>query len=141
LSIRVFYDDVKYRVRGSEKIKKFLGRVIIEEKKLPGDLKVIFTDNSKLLEINRKFLGHDYYTDVITFGDNKDKEINGEIYISIETVRENAERYKSRTDQEILRVMLHGVLHLCGYDDQTDTGRNVMIERQEMLIKIFEGQR
>ncbi len=139
MSIRVFYDDVKYRVRGSEKIKKFLGKVIIEEKKLPGDLKFIFTDNTKLLKINRKFLGHDYYTDVITFGDIKDKVINGEIYISIETVRENAEKYKSRVDQEILRVMLHGILHLCGYDDNTEIDRNIMTKRQEILVQKFEG--
>ena len=141
MSIRVFYDEIKFRVRGSEKIKKFLYRVIIEEKKLPGNLKFIFTGDRGLLEINRKFFGHDYYTDVITFGENEDNIINGEIYISIDTVRENADKYKTGTGEEFLRVMLHGVLHLCGYKDETEKEKEIMIKRQEELVIKFMGGR
>jgi probable rRNA maturation factor len=139
LSIRVFYDEIKFRVKGSEKIKKFLYRVIIEENKLPGDLKFIFTGDRNLIEINRKFLGHDYYTDVITFGENEDNVVNGEIYISLDTVRENADKYKIGTGEEIIRVMLHGILHLCGYNDETEGEKEIMIKRQEELVSKFRG--
>lgn len=93
-------------------------------------LQITFLDDESLLEINKEFLQHDYYTDIITFdySDSKDK-VEGELFISVERVAENALKFKENFENEIQRVILHGCLHLCGLDDQTE------IEKQEMRIK------
>jgi len=138
LSIKIFYDEVEFRLKGAGKIRKFLEKVILGEDKVPGDLNFIFTGDERLLEINIKFLGHDYYTDVISFVNSEGEiEISGEIYISIDTVGRNSEIYGVKRDEEVLRVMVHGILHLCGYTDTTDEERNKMFWRQEILLEEY----
>ena len=126
MSLRVFYDDVKFRLKGRNRIARMIEKVIGSIGKVPGDLCFIFTTDENLLKINLEFLGHDYYTDVITFDYSENNLINGEVYISIETVKENAKRYKASFRNEIERVMIHGTLHLIGYDDDTEEKRNRM---------------
>jgi rRNA maturation RNase YbeY len=138
LSIRIYYDQIKYRIQKSKEIKRFLGKVIRDENKTPGDLVFILTGDEEMLEINKKYLKHDYYTDVISFDYSTEGVINGEIYLSVETIKRNALSYKSLMKEEILRVMIHGVLHLCGYRDEIKTDRNKMISRQEEKVKEFE---
>jgi probable rRNA maturation factor len=138
LSIKVFYDHVNFRLKGSEKIREFLNEVIITEEKVLGDLNFVFTSDERLLEINKEFLRHNYFTDVISFENNNGRIVNGEIYISIERVRENAVKYKTKVRLEIIRVMIHGLLHLCGYRDETEEERKIMTGRQEGLVKNFE---
>ena len=137
MNIRIFYDATNYRLKGSGKIKKFLEKVILAEKKVPGDLNFVFTNDVNLLEINVKFLGHDYYTDVISFVNSNGDEVNGEIYISVDTVKRNASHYKVPGYEEVIRVMIHGTLHLCGYRDGTEEEREYMIKRQEMQLNEF----
>jgi len=135
LNIRIYYDEVKFRLRDSGKVKKFLEEVIVAEKKRPGDLSFIFTNDNKLLGINKRFLEHDYYTDVISFSYNEGRVIKGEVYISIDTVRRNASFYGSAQIDEVLRVMIHGTLHLCGYGDTDEEELNKMEEIQEMYLR------
>ncbi len=137
MSIKIFYDRINFRLHRTGEIKKFLEKVIMEEKKIPGDLNFIFTDDKSLLEINREFLGHDYFTDVISFDYSENNLLNGEVYISIETIIENARRFNVPRKQEIIRVMIHGVLHLCGYRDDNEENRKVMHGIQESKIKQF----
>jgi probable rRNA maturation factor len=134
LKIKIFYDRVKYRVRGSKRIKALIERVIRKESKIPGDLIFIFTDDRKIREINKEFLKHNYNTDVIAFNYSEEEVINGEIYISIETVRINAHNYKISLYKEILRVLIHGTLHLCGYDDKNRRERNNMRRMEDHWI-------
>jgi probable rRNA maturation factor len=141
LSIKIYYDKIKFRINRTGEIKKFLEKVIRDEKKVPGDLKFIFTDDMTELDINMKFLRHDYYTDVITFDYSDGHLVNGEIYISAETVRRNSFVYKASVKEELLRVMLHGILHLCGYDDKNERRKHLMLRKQEKLIKEFESTR
>jgi probable rRNA maturation factor len=92
----------------------------------------IFLSDDELLEINKKYLDHDYYTDVITFDlSNKEKELNGEIYISVDRVKENAIEYAENYKDELHRVMIHGVLHLVGYKDKT--------KKEEETIRLKEN--
>jgi rRNA maturation RNase YbeY len=138
LSIKIYYDQIKYRIQKTGEIKRFLEKVITEEKKTPGDLVFILTSDEKVLEINRKFLKHDYYTDVISFDYSAEEAVNGEIYLSIDTIKRNAVNYKSGIKEELLRVMIHGVLHLCGYRDEDVKGKEKMFARQEQKIREFK---
>lgn len=135
MRIRIYYDEIAYRLKGSKNCLKLIEKVIRSEKKIPGDLSFILTTDEKLLEINREFLDHDYYTDVIAFYNNKEKNLNGEIYISIDTVRRNAHNYKVSLKTELLRVMIHGTLHLCGYTDSNLREKEVMRREEDKWIE------
>jgi len=134
LSIRIFYDETGFRFKGWRKAVKLFNKIIENEKKVPGDLNLIVTTDSILLDINIKFLKHRYHTDVITFNYNNDNVINGEIYISIDTVRANSVNYNVSLNDEVLRVFIHGVLHLLGYDDKTGLQKSRMKELENFWL-------
>jgi probable rRNA maturation factor len=140
LSIKIYYDKIKFRIRRTGEIKKFLEKVITDEKKSPGDLKFIFTDDETEIEINRKFLKHDFYTDIISFDYSSGNIINGEIYISVDTLRKNASKYNVSINEEVLKLMIHGVLHLCGYRDNSSQQKDIMFGRQEKILKKFKKE-
>ena len=95
-----------------------------------GDVGYLFVNDEKILEMNREYLGHDYYTDVITFDYDEDDIVSGDIIISLDTVKSNAELYAKSYDEELHRVIIHGILHLCGINDKGPGEREIM-ERAE----------
>ncbi|MFA5848633.1 MAG: rRNA maturation RNase YbeY [Bacteroidales bacterium] len=99
-----------------------------------GDISVVFCSDEYLLEINKKFLSHDYFTDVITFDYSSGKTISGDIFISIDTVKSNSDFYKQDFSIELYRVIIHGVLHLIGYKDKTKTQKLIMREREDFYL-------
>lgn len=135
MSIRIYYDQIKFRIRKLKEIKRFLDKVIRDEERVPGDLLFILSDDESVLNINREFLKHDSYTDVIAFDNSVGEVVNGEIYISIDTVRKNAREYGCSIMEETVRVMIHGLLHLCGYDDIQEKDRKIMLMKQELLVE------
>lgn len=137
MRIRIFYDGIKFRLKGTGRIKEFICKVITDANKKPGDLIFIFTGDVRIKEINQEFLGHNYYTDVISFDYREGDFINGEIYISIDTVRSNSKIYKSGIFEEAMRVMIHGTLHLLGYRDDSEEEKGKMIDKQEEVLKRF----
>lgn len=135
MKINIFYDTIKYRLRGTKKVKELIIKVIMNEKKVPGDLNFVFTNDKFIRKINREFLNHDYYTDVIAFDTSEGDTVSGEIYISVDTIRINAKKYRVSLREEIIRVMIHGTLHLCGYDDKEEEEKWSMFERGEIYVK------
>ena len=91
-----------------------------------GEIGYLFVDDEKILEVNREYLGHDYYTDIITFDYDEDDVINGDLVISLDTVRTNAEKFGKTYDEELHRVIIHGILHLCGINDKGPGEREIM---------------
>ncbi len=113
-----------------EKIKAWIIEVANRHDKKVGDLTYVFCDDEKILEVNRQFLQHDYYTDIITFDYSNKRRISGDMFISLDTVKSNAELFNKSFEEEFMRVIIHGVLHLCGINDKGEGEREIM-ERHE----------
>ena len=137
MSIKIFYDEVDFRLKGWRKAVRLFKKVIGSENGIPGDLIFIITSDNELRKINIEFLKHNYFTDVIAFDNSRDNIICGEIYISIDTVKENANNYKVSLKEEVLRVMIHGLLHICGYIDKNRQGKNLMRKMEDLWLKDF----
>lgn len=134
MKIRIFYDDIGYRFNGWRNAVQLFKKVIGSEKRIPGDLNFILTTDQSLKKINLEFLKHNYFTDVITFNSNEGNVISGEVYISLETVKLNASDYNTNLNNELLRVMIHGVLHLCGYNDTTAKEKKFMRQMEDRWL-------
>ena len=104
----------------------FISNILISEKKTEGDVVLIFCSDEDLLEINKKHLSHNYYTDIITFDYCVKNIVSGDLYISIDRVKENAKTFNDSFINELTRVVIHGVLHLCGYNDKTEADQKNM---------------
>ncbi len=132
--------NITYRVNNRTEIRRVLERLFQNEKKNPEQIDFIICDDEYLLDLNKAHLKHDYYTDVITF-DYTTEEINegvvGEVYISIQRVRDNATKFKVNTTTELHRVMIHGALHLCGYKDHTAVARTRMTAKEDYYLSLF----
>lgn len=107
--------------------------------KTVGDVAYIFCSDAKIIEVNRTYLQHDYYTDIITFDDTEGNRISGDLFISIDTVATNAERFNTSYPEELHRVMIHGILHLCGLDDKGPGERETMEEAENGALRELES--
>jgi rRNA maturation RNase YbeY len=115
----------------------WLSKVISSEIKNEGEINYIFCDDDYLLEINQQYLDHDTLTDIISFDYSIGNELHGDIFISIERVRDNAQGFNVSFDEELKRVMVHGVLHYCGYKDKSEVDEKLMREKEEEKMKMF----
>ena len=121
------------------RLRQFLVSLFKKEGKKLGDLQYIFCSDDYLLDINRQYLNHDYYTDIITFDlSEKGHPINAEIYISVDRVRENAANYNSSFRKELHRVMFHGILHLCGYKDKKPKDAKIMRQMEDKWLIAYQ---
>lgn len=117
--IQFFFEDI-HKIDIEANLINRLENIILSEGKKPGEINYIFCDDEYLLQVNREYLKHDYYTDVITFDYVKGKTISGDIFVSLPRIFDNAETLSKDFESEFFRVLAHGVLHLCGYKDKTD---------------------
>ena len=125
------------------KIKKrkttaWIKAVVASYKRRLGDIGYMFVDDEKILEVNREYLGHDYYTDVITFDYDEDDVVSGDIVISLDTVRSNAELFGKEYDDELHRVIIHGILHLCGINDKGPGEREIMEAAENKALALLK---
>jgi rRNA maturation RNase YbeY len=137
LAINFFTEDVDFKLKGKKDIKSWIKKVIGSENRVVGNINYIFTTDESLLEINKKYLKHTTYTDIITFNYNQGKILNGDIYISVDRVRDNAKVYSDNFEKELFRVLVHGVLHLIGYDDVSDSLEKVMRQKEDQYLKML----
>ena len=131
-----FHSESNFQLEDSSSIASWIAKVIIEENKKTGDINYIFCDDKYLLEKNQNYLNHDTYTDIITFDYSEDNTISGDLFISTERVEENAKKFNFTFDQELKRVMIHGVLHLIGYGDKTKDQEKEMREKENFYLKL-----
>jgi probable rRNA maturation factor len=129
--------DVGFRLNQKKKYYDWIERVIVSENLVLGSIAIIICSDEYLLGINRTFLNHDYYTDIITFDYCEGVVVSGELYISIDRVRENANHLKVDDLQEFARVLIHGVLHLCGYKDKSTKDVKLMRTKEDEKLKML----
>ena len=132
-----FNYEIEFELPNESQISSWLSNVIVSENKKEGDINYIFCDDDYLLEINQQYLDHDTLTDIISFDYCVGNELHGDIFISIERVRENASDFKVKFEEEILRVMAHGVLHYCVYKDKSEEDEKLMRQKENEKIKLF----
>ena len=132
-----FNYEIDFKIPEETTYIDWISSVILSENKSEGEINYIFCDDDYLVEINQQYLNHDTLTDIISFDYSLGNEIHGDIYISIERVRENAEEFKVPFDEELKRVMIHGVLHYCGYKDKSESDELLMRSKEDEKIKLF----
>ena len=137
MPIRFFYEEIEFKLPHPVKIKKWLGVSAEKEKKTIKDINYIFCSDAFLLQLNQKYLNHQTLTDIITFDNSSEKAIAGEIYISIDRVAENAHGYKVDFMTEVRRIMIHGVLHLCGYSDKRKSEKILMRKKEDTYLSLW----
>ena len=132
-----FNFETEFQLDNENQIIEWLSNVIASEKKREGDINYIFCDDSYLVEINQQYLNHDTLTDIISFDYSVGNELHGDIFISIERVKENAVDFNVSFEEELKRVMVHGVLHYCGYKDKSQQDELLMRSKEDEKIKMF----
>jgi len=135
--IHFFAEDITFNLKEREKVRQWIGQTIKDEgyNRL-GELNFIFCSDEYLLTINKQYLDHDTYTDIVTFDSSEEESvIAGDIFISIDRIRENAAKFAVAEREELHRVMIHGVLHLCGYYDKKKDDKALMSQKEDHYLK------
>ena len=137
-------NDVRSRLKGKAEIKKWLNRILRDRGYVPGEINVILCSDKFILDLNRSSLGHDYYTDIITFDYCEGDVVSGDLYISLDTVKANSETYRQMFSPamkcELLRVIVHGILHLSGEDDVTPSRQKKMRSAENAALKLLVSE-
>ena len=138
MAIQFFNEDIDFPDIDKRELKAWVKKVIESYSKKTGNLSYIFTSDSNILKINKEYLQHDYYTDVITFDYTEENKISGDIFISLDTVKSNSIKFNQDYTEELNRVIIHGVLHLIGFKDKTETEAAEMRKREELSLSILK---
>ena len=137
-AINFFSEKIRFKLSNSKKTASWIKSVIKNEKCVLNSLNYIFCSDEYLKEINAQYLGHNTYTDIVTFNNNPSKgELEGELYISVDRVRDNAKTFKSDFQSEMHRVIIHGVLHLIGFNDKSKREKAVMREKEDTYLSLL----
>ncbi|HEY4797925.1 MAG TPA: rRNA maturation RNase YbeY [Bacteroidia bacterium] len=136
MPVQFFNQNIRFSIREKNRIRKNILAVIRNEKEQAGKINFIFCDDKFLLSLNKKFLRHNTYTDIITF-QYPGKKLSAEIFISFSRVKENAKQFHLPFEAELHRVMIHGALHLCGYKDKTAAQKKEMREKENFYLNLY----
>jgi probable rRNA maturation factor len=138
--VQFYFLDRKPALKERTRLKLFIEKLFTQEKKKLGNLSYIFCSDEHLLGINKDFLNHDFYTDVITFDlSSSENETEGEVYLSVDRIKDNAKQLGVSFTEELHRVIFHGALHLCGYKDKKKEDILVIRNKEEAYLKLYFG--
>lgn len=132
-----FYSENDFELKDQDQFRNWLERVILSEKKEVEEISYIFCDDDYLHKINVQYLDHDTYTDIISFDNSLGNILGGDIFISTERVVENSREYNVSFEEELRRVMVHGVLHFCGYKDKSESDAALMRQKENEKMRMF----
>ena len=135
--IRYHSDDCNLPGIDQNVVTDWINRIAAFHGKKTGEINYIFCSDARILEVNNQYLQHDYFTDIITFDYSEQKTISGDIYIGIDTVASNAEMMGVTYEKELNRVIIHGVLHLCGFKDKTSETEKIMHQKEDEALELF----
>ena len=138
--VTYFTEDISFPFKEKRLTSRWLKFVAGSEAKKLGDIAIIFCSDNYILNINIQYLQHDYYTDIITFDYCEGNRLSGDLFISVDSVRENAKEYGSTFEEELNRVIVHGVLHLMGYDDHTDEDITQMRAKENASLQLLREE-
>lgn len=131
-------DGVKMPVQKKREMTAWIKEVAASYEKKIGEIAYIFCSDEKILEVNREYLQHDYYTDIITFDYCEGNTLSGDLFISLDTVKTNAEEFKTNYEEELHRTIIHGILHLCGINDKGEGEREIMEAAENKALAMFK---
>jgi probable rRNA maturation factor len=134
--ILFFAEEIQFLFKDKNKIRHWIRNCLHEESKDLGTVNFVFCNDAYLLQLNIKYLGHHTLTDILTFNNSEDGRISGDIFISIERVKENCVQYKTTFSDELHRVMVHGILHLCGYNDSLKSEKAAMRSKEDYYLSL-----
>lgn len=137
MSISFNTENIELPEINKSRVSNWIKDIASKYNKRVGELSYLFCDDNKILEVNRQYLQHDFYTDIITFDYSERNKISGDIFISLDTVRSNAQLFDTNFIDELHRVIIHGVLHLCGIDDITDEQERKMRKAEEEALALL----
>jgi rRNA maturation RNase YbeY len=140
LAIRFFNEEISFTLSNKRILSTWIKDSITSYQFKTGDVNFIFTHDDKILEVNKQFLNHDYFTDIITFNYNVDNIVAGDIYISIDTVRSNSQSYSVSFVNELHRVMIHGILHLLGFNDSSPAEKAEMHNLENVALEKLDSK-
>lgn len=132
-----FEVEIKYSLKEKRRIKEWLNLVAFEEGNKIQNLNFLIVGDKRMIHFNKTYLNHDYSTDIITFDNSENKKISGDIVISIERVKENSKKYKVKLEDELRRVMVHGLLHLLGYDDKNEKEKKRIRKKENYYLERY----
>ena len=136
--VNFFFEDIdEFEIKKLD-VEKNIEKLVTNENRILGDVNYILCSDAYLLDINRQYLNHDYYTDVISFDYCEENVISGDIFISVDTVADNAKEYGTTFENELKRVMIHGVLHFVGYNDKSDEESKTMRAKENQYLSLFK---
>ena len=141
IMISYFFQDTDFVYKNRRFNNRWIRLTAESEIKRLGDINIIFCSDNQILDINLKYLQHDYYTDIITFDYSEENTISGDLFISVDSVRENAKEYGTEFDDELHRVIIHGILHLLGYDDHTENDIKLMRLKEDYYLEVRSQMR
>ena len=136
----IFFDffETEEFLLGEDKIKKWINTTVKKEDKKLGEINVVFCSDEKLLEINKQYLDHNYFTDIITFDNGFMQKVEGELFISIDRIKDHAKERNISFEKELYRIIIHGVLHLIGYKDKSKTDKEIMTNKENQYLALLE---
>lgn len=137
--ISYFTEDIKFNFKSKRLTNRWLTLVAESEIRRIGEISVIFCSDAYIISVNQRYLQHDYYTDIITFDYCEEDRLSGDLFISIDTVRENSSEYGTEFEDELNRVIVHGILHLIGYDDHTPEDVAEMRKKEDYYLSLREA--